>query len=86
MSEVTKFEEAVLGPEMAEMMAAMSLLSDVQEMLSVPGDLADGRWATGVNAVVTHAKVHLINAMKIAYADSGLTGEFIIQNGGENVG
>jgi hypothetical protein len=86
MSEVTNFEEQVLGPEMAEMMAAMSLLSDVQEMLGNPGDLADSRWAVGVSAVVTHAKIHLTKAMQVAYADSGLTGELIIQNGGVNVG
>lgn len=60
---MSELEVGLLGAELADLMAAMSVLSDVQEGLLGPGDLADAGFARGMCERVDHAKRHIGKVM-----------------------
>jgi fructoselysine-6-P-deglycase FrlB-like protein len=59
-----KIEKAMMGNTiMAELMAAMSILSDVQEISSHQGVITE---------MINHAKKHIVSAMKAKIEEEGL--------------
>jgi len=81
-------EDDMLKDEIfSEMMAAMSILSDVQEHLARLKEKVAIPKSIGpvmINATVNHAKKHLVNAMESYGRAAGLPIELVVTGGDDD--